>query len=556
MRMNEPTPKQREQTTEKSAIKAGGDAPGAPAAKDGTGASGVRDGTGAGALSPAASIAREIETLVRARYPLLEIVSWEEERVLRCLDAVASALKKELHQWSINSGLSRYRQFVNDGPSADVGPKGTKDPLVALKEIATMATQPTIFVLKDFHPYMEESAVARALRDLAMGLRSTYSTVVLLGPRMVVPPELEKELTVVDFPLPSREDLLVFLDGLARDIADNPALAFDNADETRQRLVEAAIGLTMNEVENAFAKILVQRGRLSIVEVPDVYREKRQIIRKSGVLEYIDPEETIESVGGLANLKDWLRKRRRAFGQAARRFGLPLPKGALFLGVQGCGKSLCAKAVSRFWQLPLLRLDMGQLFGSLVGASEENARRAIQTAESIAPAILWIDEIDKGFAGLASSSFSDAGTTARVFGSLLTWLQEKKSPVFVIATANDVNVLPPELLRQGRFDEIFFVDLPNVEERREIFRIHIVKRRRDPARFELPRLAELADGYSGAEIEQAVISGLYEAFDRQHDLDQPTLETAIAATRPLSVLMADQIAERRRWAQGRARMAS
>jgi SpoVK/Ycf46/Vps4 family AAA+-type ATPase len=356
--------------------------------------------------------------------------------------------------------------------------------------------------------------------------------------------------------LPSREDLLVFLDGLARDIADNPALAFDNADETRQRLVEAAIGLTMNEVENAFAKILVQRGRLSIVEVPDVYREKRQIIRKSGVLEYIDPEETIESVGGLANLKDWLRKRRRAFGQAARRFGLPLPKGALFLGVQGCGKSLCAKAVSRFWQLPLLRLDMGQLFGSLVGASEENARRAIQTAESIAPAILWIDEIDKGFAGLASSSFSDAGTTARVFGSLLTWLQEKKSPVFVIATANDVNVLPPELLRQGRFDEIFFVDLPNVEERREIFRIHIVKRRRDPARFELPRLAELADGYSGAEIEQAVISGLYEAFDRQHDLDQPTLETAIAATRPLSVLMADQIAERRRWAQGRARMAS
>ena len=228
----------------------------------------------------------------------------------------------------------------------------------------------------------------------------------------------------------------------------------------------------------------------------------------------------------------------------------------MFLGVQGCGKSLCAKAVSRFWQMPLLRLDMGQLFGSLVGASEENVRRAIRIAESIAPVILWIDEIDKGFAGLASSSFSDAGTTARVFGSLLTWLQEKKSPVFVIATANQVEVLPPELLRQGRFDEIFFVDLPSAAERREIFRIHLAMRRRPPERFNLEELAAAAEGFSGAEIEQAVISALYDAFDQSRDVEHPMILRALSATRPLSVLMAEEIQKRRAWAQGRTRPAS
>jgi SpoVK/Ycf46/Vps4 family AAA+-type ATPase len=437
---------------------------------------GSAGGQAPASASPVSQVAQELETLIRARYPLLQIVSWEEERVLRCVDRVAQGLKKELYQWSINYGLVRYRQLVSNRPAEGI--KGTKDPLVALKEILSISGEPSVFVLKDFHAYMEEAAVVRALRDVAGGLRSTYSTVILLGPRLVVPPEVEKDLTVVDFPLPERDDLLAFFDGLAQDISGNPALHFDNTEETRQCLLEAAIGLTMNEIENVFAKILVRRGKLTAAEAPDIYLEKRQIIRKSGILEYIDPEESIESVGGLEPLKDWLRKRRRAFHPLARRFGLPLPKGVLFLGVQGCGKSLCAKAVSRFWQLPLLRLDMGQLFGSLVGASEENVRRAIGIAESIAPDILWIDEIDKGFAGLASSSFSDAGTTARVFGTLITWLQEKRSPVFVIATANDVSNLPPELMRQGRFDEVFFVDLPKAAERAEIFRIHILKRRR------------------------------------------------------------------------------
>lgn len=498
-------------------------------------------------------ITDELETLIRARYPLIQIVSWEEERVLRCLDTIAATLGKQVWQWSINGGLCRFRRFQ---PVAGEGLKGTKDPILALKEIANNAAEPTIFVLKDFHPFMKEAAVIRGLRDLAGSLRSTYSTIVLLSPTLAVPPELEKELTVVDFPLPEREDLLAFFDHLAKDLEGNPSLSFENTEETRQRLLESAIGLTMNEVENVCAKILVRRGRLTVNEVPEVYLEKRQIIRKSGIMEYIDPEESIESVGGLLLLKDWLRKRRRAFHPKARWFGLPIPKGVMFLGVQGCGKSLCAKAVSRFWQMPLLRLDMGQLFGSLVGASEENVRRAIRIAESVAPVILWIDEIDKGFSGLASSAVSDAGTTSRVFGTLLTWFQEKKSPVFVIATANNVEILPPELLRQGRFDEIFFVDLPNVEERREIFRIHLAMRRRNPERFQLDALAKAAEGFSGAEIEQSVISALYDAFDRSQDVDNEMVLRALGSTRPLSVLMSEEINKRRDWAKGRARPAS
>lgn len=506
-------------------------------------------------LPVASEVQHNLEILIRARYPLLQILSWEEERVLNTLDTIAQQLSKHIFQWTVNSGLVRYRSALS-GP-ADEGPRGTRDPIIALREIAQSANnEPSIFVLKDFHPYMEESSVVRGLRDLAILLRSTYSTVVLLSPQLAVPPELEKDLTVVDFPLPGRQDLLAFFDTLNADLANHSKLHFDNSPETRQRLMDAAIGLTMNEVENVFAQLLVRRGRLSAAEVPEVYHEKRQIIRKSGILEYIDPEESIDSVGGLAELKDWLRKRRRAFLPKARQFGLPMPKGVMFLGVQGCGKSLAAKAVSRFWQMPLLRLDMGQLFGSLVGASEENVRRAIRIAESVAPAILWIDEIDKGFSGLASSGYSDGGTTSRVFATLITWLQEKHSPVFVIATANNVEVLPPELMRQGRFDEVFFVDLPTQEERMEIFRIHLARRKRTPDRFDLATLASEAEGFSGAEIEQALISALYDAFDHKHDLGQDDILAALRATQPLSVLMSEEIERRRSWARARTRPAS
>ena len=261
-------------------------------------------------------------------------------------------------------------------------------------------------------------------------------------------------------------------------------------------------------------------------------------------------------MAGLENLKDWLKKRSAAFSERAAQFGLPAPKGVLLLGVQGCGKSLCAKAASSLWKLPLLRFDIGRVFGSLVGSSEESMRRAIQTAESVAPAILWIDEIDKAFAGTQGSAGSDGGTASRVFGTFLTWLSEKTAPVFVIATANDISQLPPELLRKGRVDEIFFVDLPTEEERREIFRIHLAKRHRDPARFDLDLFARSSEGFSGAEIEEAIISGLFDAFSQGTELDTATIRAGLAETVPLSRTMSEELNRLRTWAQGRARPSS
>ena len=296
--------------------------------------------------------------------------------------------------------------------------------------------------------------------------------------------------------------------------------------------------------------------RLSGEDVNEVFAEKQQIIRKSGLLEYYAASEDFSNVGGLAVLKDWLNKRAVAFTDEARAFGLPAPKGILLLGVQGCGKSLCAKAVSRLWQLPLLRFDMGRMFGSFIGSSEENVRRAIAVAESVAPAILWVDEIDKAFAGSQSSGATDGGTTARVFGTFLTWLSEKNAPVFVVATANDVSQLPPELLRKGRLDEIFYVDLPSEEERGEIFRIHLAKRGRDPKNFDLPALAAASRDFSGAEIEEAIISALYDAFYSRQELTTEHVLTALAQTVPLAKTMDEKISHLRHWAEGRARHAS
>jgi SpoVK/Ycf46/Vps4 family AAA+-type ATPase len=290
--------------------------------------------------------------------------------------------------------------------------------------------------------------------------------------------------------------------------------------------------------------------------VPGVLAEKKQIIRKSGTLEYYEYDTGLETIGGLKTLKDWFRRRKNAFTDRARDFGLPAPKGILLLGVQGCGKSLCAKALSAAWRQPLLRFDISRIFSSLVGSSEGNIRQATMLAESVAPAILWVDEIDKAFSGVQSSAFSDSGTTARVFGGFITWLQEKKAPVFVIATANSVEHLPPELLRKGRFDEIFYVDLPTAEERREIFGLHIKGAKRDPGRFDLEALAQNSEGFSGAEIEQAVVAGLYEAFDTGSELSTQDILNALRVTAPLSKTMAEPIAAMRLWAKGRARPAS
>src|SRR6185369_9233102 len=307
----------------------------------------------------------------------------------------------------------------------------------------------------------------RKLKEIALHLKNSFKTIVLVSSVLEIPSELEKEVTVLNFPLPAREDLSALLDQIVADISQFKHVTIDLDAAGRERLLQAALGLTLGEAENVFAKIIVKDQRLSGEDVEEVFAQKQQIVRKSGLLEYEAAHETFAQVGGLAVLKDWLHKRSVAFSDEARAFGLPAPKGILLLGVQGCGKSLCAKAVSRLWHLPLLRFDMGRMFGSLVGSSEENVRRAIAVAESVAPAVLWVDEIDKAFVGSQSSGITDGGTTARVFGTFLTWLSEKTAPVFVVATANDVTQLPPELLRKGRLDEIFYVDLPDEAEREE-----------------------------------------------------------------------------------------
>jgi SpoVK/Ycf46/Vps4 family AAA+-type ATPase len=485
----------------------------------------------------------ELETLIRARYPIIYVVSWEEKRVEDALRVITQARGKKMYQWTVTQGM------VLNPANRD---EGTRDPLAALDFVANSRDQ-AVFLLKDFHPFLNDTALVRRLRDLTYALKTSYKTLILLSPQLRLPPELEKEITVVDYALPSLEDLGELLDGIIESVKNNPRIQTQLTTEEREAILQAALGLTATEAENVFAKSLVEKHTF---DVGVVLSEKEQIIRKSGILEYYPASEAFADVGGLDLLKDWMGKRTVAFSEKARDFGLPAPKGILLLGVQGCGKSLSSKAIASLWRLPLLRMDVGKIFGGIVGQSEENIRKAIRVAESTAPNVVWIDELEKGFAGTQSSGISDGGTTARVFGTFISWLNDKTAPCFVVATANDVSALPPELLRKGRFDEIFFVDLPGEAERAEIFAIHLKKRKRDSAIFDLDRLAEASAGYSGAEIEQAVIAALYDAFDLDREVTTEDILNAIGQSVPLSMTMRETIDILREWAATRARPAS
>jgi SpoVK/Ycf46/Vps4 family AAA+-type ATPase len=496
----------------------------------------------------------EIETLIRARYPILYIITSEEMRVQNLIVEIAAARQKKVFEWTFSNGIVPAGTSIQSKTSRN---GATKDPIAALDHVIERV-EPAIFVFKDFHPFLTKNnfAIIRKLKDIALHLKNSFKTIILISPVMEIPAELDKEVTVMNFPQPSKEDLGELLDRITGEVAELKQVRVEIDLEGRERLLQAALGLTLGEAENVFAKMIVQNQRLSADHVQEVFAEKQQIIRKSGLLEYYAADEDFASVGGLSVLKDWLNKRALAFSDEARAFGLPAPKGILLLGVQGCGKSLCAKAVSRLWQMPLLRFDMGRMFGSLVGSSEENVRRAIAVAESIAPAVLWVDEIDKAFVGSQSSGVTDGGTTARVFGTFLTWLSEKSAPVFVVATANDVSQLPPELLRKGRLDEIFYVDLPGDVEREEIFRIHLAKRGRNPEVFDLIQMVENSHDFSGAEIEEAIISALYDAFYTRQDLTTEHVLAALQETVPLAKTMSEKITAQRTWAKGRARNAS
>ncbi len=487
----------------------------------------------------------EIEDLIKARYSLIWITSPEETRVEESLRKLCVEREMRLEVWSITEG---FKVIANGQGTRDV-----KDPMKAIDHVMR-AEGRALFVLRDFHPFLKEPAVVRRLRDAAHELRKTKKSLLVLSPVTKIPPELEKSISaIVDWELPNRQEI----EQAARKVLPNLPAATQQLIESdptfMERVVEGALGLTLVEAENVFAKSAV---RTHTFDLETILEEKKQIIRKSGLLEYYEHREEFSDVGGMEVLKDWLVKRRSAFGSRAKDFGLPMPKGILLIGVPGTGKSLTAKAVGALWQMPLLRLDVGKIFGGLVGSSEENMRSVIKTAEAIAPAILWIDELEKGFSGTQSSGATDGGTTSRVFASFLTWLQEKTTPVFVIATANNVQMLPPELLRKGRFDEIFFCDLPDREDRRQILDIHLRKKNRDPGQFDMDKLVDATIDYSGSELEQVVVASLYDAFDQGGDLTTEGLTKTISEVVPLAITMREMIEQMREWARTRARMAS
>ena len=497
----------------------------------------------------------ELEVLIRARYPLIYVISWEEQRVLAQVSKIASKLDKNVFEWSINTGLVPAGTSIQSQKHRD---SATQDPLVALGNVIEHV-DPALYVFKDFHPFLkgQNMSVIRRLREVAASLKHTFKTIVIVSPMFQIPAELEKDITVVDFDLPKKNDFAALLGRIIEEVKENPKLNVNIDAKMREQIVHALLGLTLAEGENVLAKTLVQHRGFGEKSLEVINSEKKQIIRKSGLLQYYDAEEKLESVGGLDALKSWLGKRSVVFSDQARDFGLPAPKGVLLLGVQGCGKSLMAKTISNIWQLPLLRFDVGQVFGSLVGSSEENIRRAIKVAESVSPVVFWVDEIDKAFRGSRGSSAStDGGTSARVFSTFLTWLSEKKEPVFVVATANDISLLPPELLRKGRFDEIFFVDLPSFTERKEIFHVHLSKRNVNPDDFDLDTLSQAAAGYSGAEIEEAIISAMFDAFYGKEKLATEGVLESLKQAVPLSKTMSEDIDELRKWAEGRARAAT
>ena len=478
---------------------------------------------------------------IRAGYAGLYLVSAEEQRVEAELKSIAEELQFGLYVWSVTTGLMDVAKSTA---------RQCNDPLEALLAIKELPEK-SICVLKDLQMFLGNDpnpVLVRQFKDALQEGKTKSKTLLVLGCRLALPPELERELTIIEFALPGKAELGRVLDGILESAALSPL-----ADPDRDHALDAASGLTTLEAENAFA--------LSVVEAKGVVpaivaREKAQAVKKNGLLEIVHTNESLESIGGLDVLKAWLLKRKEAFSKRAAQYGLPAPKGLLIVGIPGTGKSLTAKATAKVFGVPLLKLDAGRIFAGLVGQSESNLRSVIQTAEAIAPCCLWIDELEKGFAGSKSSGATDGGTSARVFGSFISWMQDKRAPVFIVATANDVSQLPPELLRKGRLDEMFFVDLPNQAEREAIWTIQIAKYSRDPKDFDIVQLARATDGLTGSEIENVFIEALYAAFDEENEPTDLTVARVLTEFVPLSKLMAEQITGLRSWAKGRARLAT
>ncbi len=489
---------------------------------------------------------RELELMIQSRYPFIAVETAEEERLETALAGVAGDLRVPFFVWTVTTGLQRYGLSNAIYDSAQ--------PLKGLNNVAAM-TGEAIFLMKDLHRYLTDAAVVRKCLDLAPAFGHDRRVIVLSAVKVELPDELGPLTARFTLDLPGPEELKRAVKRVVAECSRQRPVSMGLSPADLDRLVDRLRGFTEFEAERAVTQAILRDNTLDAKDIDLIVEIKKEMLRKDSVLEYISPEENLAQVGGFKNLKGWLEKRRKAFAPEAKQFGIESPRGILLLGVQGSGKTMVARAVARDWGLPLLKMEPGRLYDKYIGETEKNLDKALRMAEQMAPCVLMIDELEKGLSYNPGGD-SDAGLSKRVFGRLLGWLQDRKAPVFVVATCNDIGQLPPELTRKGRFDEIFFVDLPNAEERKEIFAVHLRKRKRDPKLFDLPALAAAAEGFSGAEIEQAVVAGLYTAFSRGVEVTSQILAEELKATRPLSVTRAEHIGALREWARDRTVMAS
>ena len=498
----------------------------------------------------------KLKDMLYAYYPTIYLQTYEYDRTWMKIRYIANSIISSgtdvnLYKWNCVEGLL---EVSPEEKTIKIDDEPVLEPSMVLKYIHSIKdkSHKDIFVLEDFNAYIEEDDVKFYLRQISQKAKFRNTHVIVLSALYKLPVELEKYITVLATPLPDRKELEITLRGVEKNCGLTLSV------DMRNKMVDAALGMTTMEADLAFCLAAV-RDQLGENAPYTVSSEKEQIIRKSGILDYFPKNENLKDVGGMDILKDWLFKRKKAYEKNARDFGLDEPKGLLLLGVPGCGKSLTAKSIASFWNMPLLRLDIGKVFQGLVGSSEDNIRKAIATSEAVAPCVLWIDEIEKGLSGVQSSGSTDGGVTSRIFSTILTWMQEKTSPVFVVATANNINLLPPELLRKGRFDEIFFVDLPTAQERQNIFSIHLKKKGQDPSKYPLGILGKKTEGFNGAEIEECIKEAMFAAYVDNPDnpvLNASYIMDAISETVPLSTTMKEQIAALRSWATTRAKNAS
>jgi hypothetical protein len=482
----------------------------------------------------------DIKTLVVSFHPLIVIDTVEEERVEALLISVAAELGLAHFEWSASRGLSRI-----PGGSPIYG---TADPLLLVKHLACLTLE-GIFHLKDFGSFLQNPTVTRQFRELLGQFANKRAAVVITGTGFDLPPEIEAQAARYQLQMPGREELREVVRNVVSSLSQSHGIQILLGPSHIGPLLDALSGMTLNQARQAVAYAALEDGKFAADDIGKIIGRKIQSVREGGLLEYFPAEDNDFQLAGFARLKDWLDRARVGFSQEAMKLNLQPPKGILIVGVQGCGKSLAVKFVARQWGIPLLKLEAGRLFDKYIGESEKNLRKAIQAAESLAPVILWIDELEKALP--TSSGEADGGLGRRLLGALLTWLQEKKESVFVAATANDVWSLPTEMLRKGRFDEVFFVDLPNPRERLEILRVHLGVRKQEAEQFDLGRLAELSEGFSGAELEQAVVAALYRALHERRALGTDLLQREIQATVPLSVSRREDIERLRQTAKGR-----